>query len=350
MGDHEKKAQDLMAQAEKKTKSGGIFGMFGGSSKSEEAAELYDRAANSFKMAKNWNGAGKAFSQSAQIYLKLNSKHEAASHYVDAGNAYKKCDVNEAVSCITKAIEIYTDMGKFTIAAKHHITIAEIFENDMIDIEKAITHYEQAADYYKGEESNSSANKCLLKVAQYAAQMEQYEKAIDIYETIGKKSLNTKLTSYGAPEYFFRALLIRLIQDHIDTEIAMEKYQKIYLILSSTKEFKFIKIAQAVLGNQLLKYSAADHLFKAALCRLAMDKDVTDANTALEKYEKMMPSFADKREAKLLKKLIEAIEDSNPDNFADAVKEYDSISRLDQWYTAILLKIKKGIEGDADLR
>lgn len=29
MVDHEKKAQDLMAQAEKKLKSGGIFGMFG---------------------------------------------------------------------------------------------------------------------------------------------------------------------------------------------------------------------------------------------------------------------------------------------------------------------------------
>ena len=25
-------------------------------------------------------------------------------------------------------------------------------------------HYEQAADYFKGEESNSSANKCMLKV------------------------------------------------------------------------------------------------------------------------------------------------------------------------------------------
>jgi len=32
----------------------------------------------------------------------------------------------------------------------------------------------------------SAANKCLLKVAQYAAQMEQYEKAIDIYEQVNK--------------------------------------------------------------------------------------------------------------------------------------------------------------------
>lgn len=77
--------------------------------------------------------------------------------------------------------------GRFTIAAKHHITIAEIYESELVDIEKvkwgvkgllpflwdekilvlcatlwmsssvcfqAIAHYEQAADYYKGEESN----------------------------------------------------------------------------------------------------------------------------------------------------------------------------------------------------
>lgn len=31
---------------------------------------------------------------------------------------------------------------------------------------------------------DSSANKCLVKVAQYAAQLEQYEKAISIYEEV----------------------------------------------------------------------------------------------------------------------------------------------------------------------
>ena len=42
----------------------------------------------------------------------------------------------------------------------------------------------QAADFFKGEESNSSANKCMLKVAQYAAQLENYDRAIKIYEDV----------------------------------------------------------------------------------------------------------------------------------------------------------------------
>ncbi|MBW00627.1 Alpha-soluble NSF attachment protein, partial [Eschrichtius robustus] len=126
--------------------------------------------------------AGNAFCQAAQLHLQLQSKHDAATCFVDAGNAFKKADPQEAINCLMRAIEIYTDMGRFTIAAKHHISIAEIYETELVDIEKAIAHYEQSADYYKGEESNSSANKCLLKVAGYAAQLEEYQKAVDIYE------------------------------------------------------------------------------------------------------------------------------------------------------------------------
>jgi len=33
---------------------------------------------------------------------------------------------------------------------------------------------------------NSAANKCLLKVAQFAAQEEDYEKAINIYEEVNR--------------------------------------------------------------------------------------------------------------------------------------------------------------------
>ncbi|XP_072863594.1 beta-soluble NSF attachment protein-like isoform X6 [Chlorocebus sabaeus] len=128
--------------------------------------------------------AGNAFCQAAKLHMQLQSKHDSATSFVDAGNAYKKADPQEAINCLNAAIDIYTDMGRFTIAAKHHITIAEIYETELVDIEKAIAHYEQSADYYKGEESNSSANKSLLKVAAYAAQLEQYQKAIEIYEQV----------------------------------------------------------------------------------------------------------------------------------------------------------------------
>lgn len=88
------------------------------------------------------------------------------------------------MKALLKAIEIYTDMGRFTMAAKQHQSIAEMYETEFVDFDKAIYHYQQAADYYRGEESNASANKCLLKVAQYSAQLENYSKAIEIYEAV----------------------------------------------------------------------------------------------------------------------------------------------------------------------
>uniref|UniRef100_A0A8C5FH62 Beta-soluble NSF attachment protein n=1 Tax=Gadus morhua TaxID=8049 RepID=A0A8C5FH62_GADMO len=318
----EKEAVQLMAEADKKVKSSGSFlgGMFGGNHKVEDACEMYARAANMFKMVKNWSGktntqtcthsdlsayrekfrerlcfpvmqlnmsAGNAFCQAARLHMQLQNKLDSATSFVDAGNAYKKADPQEAINCLNQAIDIYTDMGRFTIAAKHHITIAEVYESELVDIEKAIAHYEQAADYYKGEESNSSANKCLLKVGHYSAQMEQYAKAIEIYE----------------------------------------------------------QVATSTMDNPLLKYNAKEYFFKASLCHFIVDE--LNAKLAIEKYEEMFPAFSDSRELKLLKKLLDAHEEQNSEAFTEAVKDFDSVSRLDQWLTTMLLRIKKTIQGDA---
>lgn len=48
--------------------------------------------------------------------------------------------------------------------------------------------------------------------------------------------------------------------------------------------------------------------------------------------------------------LIEHMEEQNADGFTDAVRDYDSISRLDQWFTSILLRIKKQVNDNPDLR
>lgn len=40
-------------------------------------------------------------------------------------------------------------MGRFATAAKHHQTVAEVYENDIADPDRAMQHYEQAADYFR---------------------------------------------------------------------------------------------------------------------------------------------------------------------------------------------------------
>ncbi|XP_067940058.1 alpha-soluble NSF attachment protein-like [Watersipora subatra] len=292
---NESRAIQLVAEAEKKIKSstGFLNNLFGGGvTKLEEASDLYSKAANNYKMAKNWSGAGSSFCECANLQLKLSSRHDAATAFVDAGNCYRKCDPTEAIACLLKAIEIYTDMGRFTIAAKHHITIAEICEQETADVELAIKHYATASDYYRGEESTSAANKCSLKVATLSAQVDppDFEKAAQIFEMLGTSAMD----------------------------------------------------------NTLLKYSAKDHFFKAVLCQLCID--VLNGQLALNKYKEMQPAFADSRECKFLEKILPAIEGESTEDFTAAVTDYDSISRLDSWMTAILLRIKKQINEEEDLK
>lgn len=67
-----------------------IFFFFSGSNRVEDAIECYHRAANMFKMAKNWGKAGQAFCEAATLHARAGSKHDAATMYVDASNCFKK--------------------------------------------------------------------------------------------------------------------------------------------------------------------------------------------------------------------------------------------------------------------
>lgn len=64
----------------------------------------------------------------------------------------------------------------------------------------------------------------------------------------------------------------------------------------------------------------------------------------------MYPAFTDSRECKFVKGLLDKLEESDIEGFTQQVQEYDSISRLDQWFTTILLKIKKQIQQEPDLK
>uniref|UniRef100_A0A1I7ZIQ1 Alpha-soluble NSF attachment protein n=1 Tax=Steinernema glaseri TaxID=37863 RepID=A0A1I7ZIQ1_9BILA len=157
-------------------------------------------------------------------------------------------------------------------------------------MEKCMEHYEKAADFYKGEESKSSAAKCQVKVAQYAAQLEQYRNAIKVFD---------ELACWEA--------------DH-----------------------------------PTLKFAAKNHFFQALLCHLCLD--LLDTTHALKRYEDIHPAFTDTRECKLIKEIISAMEDQDEDRFTEAVKNYDRISRLDDWHTNLLVRVKRSIDEDEDLK
>ena len=154
----EDKARDLVAKADKKLSSFSVSSFFMGSdAKYEQAEEMYKKAANQFKVAKNWNEAGAAFESAAKCHLKLNSPHDIASAYQDAATCYKKTDAQQALRCYREVVQVHIDLGRFTMAAKIQKEIGELLEAEG-DTAAALDEYQQAADFYKAEESHSQAN------------------------------------------------------------------------------------------------------------------------------------------------------------------------------------------------
>jgi len=278
---NEEKATEYWDRAEKKMKG---FSLFGGSSKFEEASDLYTKAANLYKTSKKWDQAGEAYVKAAECCLKLQSTHEAATNYVNASTCFKKTNASRSVACLKQGVEFYTDEGRFSVAAKHQKEIAELYEAEN-DLDNSIANYQLAADYYEGEGSTSAANQCLLKVASFSALLDRYDKAIELYE----------------------------------------------------------KIAVSSIDNNLLKWSVKDYFLRAGLCYIASG-DLVATRRALERYQDMDVTFSSQREYKLLADLLSACESMDLEAFTQATKEYDSISKLDSWKVSLLLKVKTTIK------
>ncbi|XP_050385883.1 alpha-soluble NSF attachment protein 2 [Argentina anserina] len=279
MADQIAKAEDFERKAEKKLSGWGLF-----SSKYEDAAELFDKAANSYKLAKSFNKAGETYVKLANCHLKTESKHEAATAYVDAAHCYKKTSFDEAISCLEQGVNLLCDIGRLNMAARYYKEIAELYEEQQ-KTEKAIDFYERAADFFQNEEVTTSANQCKQKVAHHAALIEQYPKSIQIYEEIARHSLN----------------------------------------------------------NNLLKYGVKGHLLNAGICQLCKGDPVAIGN-ALEKYEELDPTFSGTREYRFLKDIAAALDEEDVAKFTDVVKEFDSMTPLDSWKTTLLLRVKEKLK------
>ncbi|KAF8787996.1 beta-soluble NSF attachment protein-like [Argiope bruennichi] len=290
MGDQQRsKGEQLMIEAEAMLNQGG--GMCCGKKarvRSEEACMLYVKAANAFKMAKEWHKAGNAFAEAATIELKNERKTEAAMHFVEAAKCYKKVSPNECEQCLVKAGEVYDDVGRGKTAAKQLMTLAELYE-EQGNLQRAVEEYQKAADMFTTEQLASSTTKCLIKIATHSASLGDYDRARKLFEEIGTEALN----------------------------------------------------------NSLLKYTANENYTKAGLCILANNpQDGKGLQEKIEEWKDTNPSFPGSRECNFLSKLALAVIKDDVDEFNEAIRSHESISRLSDWDNALLKTIRKNLGPD----
>lgn len=287
-------AHALIAEAEKLEKpKSGLFLFLSGSSNSyrlEEATDFYVRAANLFRLEKDYVQAGKQFLKAAELQKQLQNYNDVANHLVEAYKCFKGVTPEDAIQALSQAIHIFlTQNGQFRRAANFTMDLAELYES-INDTENALKSYEQAGDYFSTDHAEALSNKAYLKCADLSALSGNYRKAIELYENIIKN----------------------------------------------------------LIGNSLSRWSLKDYFFKTILCLLCSD-DIIEAQKKNELFSGEEPSWQTTREYKLVEDILSAIEAGDVQAFSDKVFEYDQFSKLDKLKTQLLLKVKNSVvEKDDD--
>ena len=264
------------------------FRLFNKNQKWTDAAELYQKAGNSYKSTRNWGRAGESYAKAAECLQNADQLNEAASVAADAGKVFSK-DPNtaqKALDAFTLAVRIYRENSKPTNAARLLCDAGKIFM-DQKDLESAIKAYQDAAQLYDDENQPSQAATQLVIVGDLYSELKKWVEASGTYKEVANRRLADKLTQLAAGEYCFRSVA----------------------------------------------------------CRMAAD-DVVGAEALMREFVSASPGWERSREYIMLQGCIEATNNRDPEAFATAVAEYDQIKRLDNWATNTLLVAKKLIEGD----
>jgi len=269
-------AEECMKKAEKKMSS--VLNIFG--SKAEDAQDLFQQAATYYKANQKWEEAGNAYLRAQDCAAKQKSTVDCAGYFQDAGLMFKKVNVYKAAECFQKALDLWDQNGRTGKSAKLANELAELFDKAG-DPENAIEWYTKAADYYRAENSTTTANQCMIEAANLLATKGSYDGAIATLE----------------------------------------------------------RVAGQYLDDPLLKTSSTRYYFLAMLCRLARGDTVDKLRVALDAYaDKDLMFTEDTRERVLLTQLLTAMENADPPAYEEAIESYNSIYRLDDLKMGLLKK------------
>lgn len=238
-------AQTLLEKADKRAaSSGGWFSS--NNSKWEEAGDLYQQAANAFKIDKLFKDAGDAHAREAECRENCKEINDAANAWWNAAKAYKRgypdCESSSglvaftrlnsctvAIAALTHTVTFLTQAGRFRQAADREKEIAQIYIQEKQDLAKGCESYERAGEWYAQEDATAyvltrvvfrypssissphrTANACFKDAADLHAELENYPAAIDRYDKVATGSLGSNLTRYSVKEYWLRAGLCAL--------------------------------------------------------------------------------------------------------------------------------------------
>ncbi|KAJ4462543.1 putative Protein required for fusion of vesicles in vesicular transport [Paratrimastix pyriformis] len=268
-------AEELERSANKK-----VSGLF---KKWDEGGEMFQRAANHFKVEQLFSDAARCFEKAADAFShSKNRQSEIPRMWYEASNAYRKDSLSDAERCLKRAIDFHLSEGNPKAAARFLRDAGRIAQ-EAGDPASALVHFERAGQLAQGEEQNALTLECREQHAVLvSSHLKDYAQAAQIFE----------------------------------------------------------ELAQLAVTNALTEGLVRRHLLRAGCCLLC-NKDPVAVHAAMERYTSIYDKYSRTREYDLVNSCLEAIERADPTILATAVLLYDRVTpNRDPWLTEMLLQFQ----------
>jgi alpha-soluble NSF attachment protein len=280
---NDQRAQEYLTKAAKLMKKS-----FFTSADPQGASDLYEKAANLYKLDKQWEKAGDALEKVAECQDALDMGFSAGRQYQAAALAYKNGASPKAPEAWKKAIGRYVEGGKFSQAGKAMKELAEQQEAAGEHTE-AFSSISSAIDYLESAHEPVAASQMKSKAAELAVECGEHATASELFESVA--------------------------------------------------------------SNATISSTAVEPYFRASLCHLVAGDSVATSK-CLQRFAGQNADFARSAEFVFVDEVIGAMDASDRTAFEEAIKKFDSKGRrLDPWKKRIVAKIATNFpkEGEEDL-
>lgn len=284
--------------------SGAVFRPAAAHQDYETAASHFKAAAGAYQMVKDWTAAAECLWMQAEALVQLGQPGLAAAAMYEAAHCGIRAGADPA-PLLRLAADIYVSANRFDRAAKCVLELAADADED-VALQRQL--YSEAVDMFEKCNNNDGGGDsldcrhCRVKVAELTPSDAE---AADMFERLGRyECVGDRCRRHGGASFLARKFFLQSL-----------------------------------------------------LCHLALG-DVAQARRKQELFADLDCTFPRSRENVFVTQLIAAMDGGSLEAFANACADFDRVSPLDAWKTAVLLRAKGRIitagvaeeEEDPDLR
>ena len=243
--------------------------------------------------------------------------------------------------------------------AGHTYQRAECWGKAGTSFEKAANIYHEITEREIDAASNFQEAAVCFKNTNNCRSLELFEKSIDLYFSVGRRTLAAQQLEKVADMYETHEKLPTkameayrkagdLYEQEESSSTAFRCYLKVAHLAVEVKEFElafkyFTNVGEKAVNNSLLQFGAKEYFLKAVLTALVIDhvRAKNELQTFTKNYRDI---FGQSREQVFCEKAIQFAAKGSLAEFHDCVKNFNRYSPFDQWGKALIDKIQSTIE------